>query len=239
MRSSSATASIRWRSRTCRWAASPGRRAGLEHRPDGGARGRLARTRSGGDNRPAVRLLDAGNFNAAAAVWSGQVDVVVSAGVESMSRVPMGSSGGDLSEKLLERWEIVPQGISAELIAERVGPLARGAGRVLVRVAPARAGRDRRRPVRERGRADRGLEPARAAWFSAWTRRRGRDTSPEALAALKPAFVADGKVTAGNSSQIWTARPPCSSRARAHARGWGWSRGRGSFRSASSGSTRG
>ena len=58
------------------------------------------------------------NFNAAAAVWSGQLDVVVSAGVEMMSRVPMGSNGGDLSEKLLERWQIVPQGISAEVIAE-------------------------------------------------------------------------------------------------------------------------
>src|SRR5207302_1911218 len=61
------------------------------------------------------------NFNAAAAVWSGQLDLVVSAGVESMSRVPMGSSGGDLSEKLLERFEIVPQGISAELIADEWG----------------------------------------------------------------------------------------------------------------------
>src|ERR671925_771343 len=61
------------------------------------------------------------NFNAAAAVWSGQLDLVVSAGVESMSRVPMGSSGGDVSDKLLERWEIVPQGISAELIAEQWG----------------------------------------------------------------------------------------------------------------------
>ena len=40
------------------------------------------------------------------------------------------------------------------------------------------------------------------AWSSAWTRRRGRDTSPEALAALKPAFLPDGRVTAGNSSQI-------------------------------------
>src|SRR5436309_14203756 len=59
------------------------------------------------------------NFNAAAAVWSGQLDLVVSAGVESMSRVPMGSSGCDVSDALLERWEIVPQGISAELIAER------------------------------------------------------------------------------------------------------------------------
>src|SRR5205807_7927257 len=61
------------------------------------------------------------NFNAAAAVWSGQLDLVVSAGVEMMSRVPMGSSGGDLSEKLLDRWQIVPQGISAEVIAEAWG----------------------------------------------------------------------------------------------------------------------
>src|SRR5919109_96176 len=62
-----------------------------------------------------------GNFNAAAAIWSGQLDVVVSAGVEMMSRVPMGSNGGDLSERLLERWEIVPQGISAEVIADEWG----------------------------------------------------------------------------------------------------------------------
>src|SRR5439155_25528895 len=61
------------------------------------------------------------NFNAAAAVAAGQLDLVVSAGVESMSRVPMGSSGGDLSEQLLARWEIVPQGIAAELIAEQWG----------------------------------------------------------------------------------------------------------------------
>src|SRR5437588_12552134 len=58
------------------------------------------------------------NFNAAAAISAGQLDVVVSAGVEMMSRVPMGSNGGDLSDALLERWEIVSQGISAEAIAE-------------------------------------------------------------------------------------------------------------------------
>src|SRR5207244_12533248 len=58
------------------------------------------------------------NFNAAAAVSSGQLDVVVSAGVEMMSRVPMGSNGGDLSSQLLDRWQIVPQGISAEVLAE-------------------------------------------------------------------------------------------------------------------------
>src|SRR5256884_7565851 len=61
------------------------------------------------------------NFNAAAAVASGQLDLVISAGVEMMSRVPMGSNGGDLSDTLLERWQIVPQGISAELIAEEWG----------------------------------------------------------------------------------------------------------------------
>src|SRR4029453_15010400 len=61
------------------------------------------------------------NFNAAAAVWSGQLDLVISAGVEMMSRVPMGSNGGDLSPALLEQWQIVPQGISAEVIAEGGG----------------------------------------------------------------------------------------------------------------------
>src|SRR5215212_3360535 len=61
------------------------------------------------------------NFNAATAIWSGQLDVVVSAGAEMMSRVPMGSSGGDLSDRLLERWQIVPQGLSAEVIAEEWG----------------------------------------------------------------------------------------------------------------------
>src|SRR5947207_6967072 len=61
------------------------------------------------------------NFNAATAIWSGQLDVVVSAGVEMMSRVPMGSGGGDLSERLLDRWQIVSQGISAEVIADEWG----------------------------------------------------------------------------------------------------------------------
>src|SRR5919201_1058395 len=61
------------------------------------------------------------NFNAATAISSGQLDLVVSAGVEMMSRVPMGSGGGDLSDQLLDRWQIVPQGVSAEVIAEEWG----------------------------------------------------------------------------------------------------------------------
>src|SRR6476661_7025387 len=61
------------------------------------------------------------NFNAPTAISAGQLDLVVSAGVEMMSRVPMGSNGGDLSDRLLDRWEIVPQGISAEVIADEWG----------------------------------------------------------------------------------------------------------------------
>jgi acetyl-CoA acyltransferase len=61
------------------------------------------------------------NFSAATAVWAGQLDLVVSAGVEMMSRVPMGSNGGSMAPAVLDRWEIVPQGISAEAIAERWG----------------------------------------------------------------------------------------------------------------------
>src|SRR3989449_8368128 len=58
------------------------------------------------------------NFSASTAISAGQLDLVISAGVEMMSRVPMGSNGGDLSEQLLDRWEIVPQGLSAEVIAD-------------------------------------------------------------------------------------------------------------------------
>jgi acetyl-CoA acyltransferase len=141
------------------------------------------------------------NFNAAAAVWSGQLDVVVSAGVESMSRVPMGSSGGDLSEKLLERWEIVPQGISAELIAEQWG-LSR-------EELDAYSYESHRRALGaiDEGRFENEVVPIEASnphvgvVFGVDETPRA-DTSPEALAALKPAFAPDGRVTAGNSSQI-------------------------------------
>jgi acetyl-CoA acyltransferase len=141
------------------------------------------------------------NFNAAAAVWSGQLDVVVSAGVESMSRVPMGSSGGDLSERLLERWEIVPQGISAELIAEQWG-LSR-------EELDAYSYESHRRALAaiDEGRFENEVVPVEVSnphvgvVFGVDETPRA-DTSPEALASLKPAFVPDGRVTAGNSSQI-------------------------------------
>src|SRR6267143_6013981 len=47
------------------------------------------------------------NFNAAAAVWSGQLDLVISGGVEMMSRVPMGSNRGSMSDAVTDRFDIV------------------------------------------------------------------------------------------------------------------------------------
>jgi acetyl-CoA acetyltransferase family protein len=141
------------------------------------------------------------NFNAAAAIWSGQLDVVVSAGVEMMSRVPMGSNGGDLSDKLLERWQIVPQGISAEVIAEEWG-LSR-------EELDAYSLESHRRAVAaiDEGRFEREIVPVEvsnphAGVLVGVDETPRRDTSAEKLAELAPAFVPEGKVTAGNSSQI-------------------------------------
>ncbi len=141
------------------------------------------------------------NFNAATAVWSGQLDLVVSAGVEMMSRVPMGSGGGDLSDKLLDRWQIVPQGISAEVIAEEWG-FSR-------EELDAFSLESHRRAVRaiDEGRFENEVVPIdltnpHVGVVLDVDETPRRDTSLEALAALAPAFLPDGKVTAGNSSQI-------------------------------------
>src|SRR5919198_6332319 len=141
------------------------------------------------------------NFNAAAAIWSGQLDVVVSAGVEMMSRVPMGSNGGDVSTEVLDRWQIVPQGISAEAIAEEWG---------LTREELDAFSLDSHRravAASDEGWFENEIIPvevaaAGAAVLLAVDETPRRDTSAEKLAALQPAFLPEGKVTAGNSSQI-------------------------------------
>jgi acetyl-CoA acyltransferase len=141
------------------------------------------------------------NFNAAAAIWSGQLDVVVSAGVEMMSRVPMGSNGGDLSDHLTDRWEIVPQGISAEVIAEEWG-LSR-------EELDAYSLESHRRAIAaiDEGRFEGEIVPVElmnphVGVLFAVDETPRRDTSAERLASLSPAFIPEGKVTAGNSSQI-------------------------------------
>ncbi|MGE0635430.1 MAG: acetyl-CoA C-acetyltransferase [Bacteroidia bacterium] len=73
-------------------------------------------------NRFCASGLEAVN-QAAAYVMSGQVDMLVAGGVESMSRVPMGSDGGALftNPDVITKYKIVPQGISADLIATKYG----------------------------------------------------------------------------------------------------------------------
>jgi acetyl-CoA acetyltransferase family protein len=164
------------------------------------------------------------NFNAATAIAAGQLDVVVAAGVEMMSRVPMGSNGGDLSHALIERWQIVPQGISAEALAEEWN-LSREAldtysleshrraiaaiddGRFAAEIVPIDLPETAEVTAAGSGPAADGTPGAATATatvarvFAADEAPR-RDTTAEKLAALKPAFLPDGKVTAGNSSQI-------------------------------------
>jgi len=133
------------------------------------------------------------NFNAAAAVMAGQLDVVVSAGVEMMSRVPMGSNGGDVSSQVTDRFDIVMQGISAELIA-REWSLTRDELDAYSLESHRRAA-----AAIDEGKFEREVIPYGDVAVDEAVR---RETSLEALAALKPAFDLEGVVTAGNSSQI-------------------------------------
>jgi acetyl-CoA acyltransferase len=140
-------------------------------------------------------------FSGATAVRAGELDLVVSCGVEMMSRVPMGSNGGDLAPKLLRDHDIVPQGISAEVIAEQWG-LTR-------EELDAYSLESHRRALAaiEAGKFESEIVPIEltnphvGVVFAVDETPRA-DTSAEKLAALQPAFVPGGKVTAGNSSQI-------------------------------------
>jgi len=135
---------------------------------------------------------------AAQAIASGDEDVVIAAGVESMSRVPLGSDYGEWNPRLMERYQLVHQGVAAEMLVKRYG-LTReecdGYSLESHRRAAAATdeGRFRREILALAGNGgttvavDEGIR---------------RDTSLEKLAALQTAFQPDGVVTAGNSSQI-------------------------------------
>jgi acetyl-CoA acyltransferase len=147
---------------------------------------------------------------AAQGVMAGAYDVVVAGGVESMSRVPMGVTtvkgpGMPFGPRMMQRYQpvggLVPQGIAAELLAER-WDLSRDELDAYSLESHRRAARasaegwfdteivpvtvDTPRGKKEL-RADEGIRTGASA---------------EALAALKPAFKADGRITAGNSSQV-------------------------------------
>ncbi len=145
---------------------------------------------------------------AAQGVMAGAQDIVVAAGLEAMTRVPMGSSaqggpGAPFGPTVMERYEnsLVPQGVSAELIAEKWG-LSREELDALSLESHQRANR-----AAEEGRLDGQIIPIEVKTDEGamtMTRDEGvrPDTSMEALAGLRTAFKEDGVVTAGNSSQI-------------------------------------
>ncbi|MCF1592593.1 thiolase family protein [Streptomyces muensis] len=142
---------------------------------------------------------------AAAAVISGQADVIVAGGVESMSRVPMGSANGDgsagqpLGPRFLARYGAYPdQGLGAEMIAERWGlsrtqldefslgshekaAKAQAAGAFEAEITPVPVGDGRVVS------ADEGIRPGGTL---------------EVLGGLKTPFKTDGVISAGNASQI-------------------------------------
>lgn len=143
---------------------------------------------------------------AAQGVMAGAYDVVIAAGVESMTRVPMGSTvlngpGQPFGPAMIARYQaaggLIPQGVSAERIArrwslDRAELDAFGLASHRRAHAATEAGLFAAEMVAVEGPrgpllADEGIRP---------------DTSAEALAALKPAFDPDGVVTAGNSSQL-------------------------------------
>jgi len=156
---------------------------------------------------------------AAQGVIAGAYDIVVAAGVEVMSMVPMGASamvanvGFPFGPEMTARYDkiggIVPQGISAELIAEKWG-LSREDLDTFAAESQQRAAR-----ATDEGRFDNEIIPVQAKPIDKET---GKlidtdeivssdegirpGTTVETLANLKPAFKEDGVVTAGNSSQI-------------------------------------
>jgi acetyl-CoA acetyltransferase family protein len=143
---------------------------------------------------------------AAQGVMAGAYDVVIAAGVESMTRVPMGASflpgSMPFGPKVFERYDLVPQGISAEMIAEKWG-ISREDNDAFSVQSHLRAAR-----ATDEGRYEREIVPVPVTTdegSTMFTRDEGirPDSSVEKLAQLKPAFQPDGGViTAGNSSQI-------------------------------------
>ena len=133
---------------------------------------------------------------AAQGVMAGAYDVVIAAGVENMTRVPMGSSvaegkyGFPFGPKMTERYpNLVPQGISAELIAEKwdISREANDAFSVQSHLRAARA--------REEGRFDREILPVNNGEEDVSQDEGIRpDSSTEKLATLKPAFKPDGVI---------------------------------------------
>ncbi len=140
------------------------------------------------------------NF-AAQAVKAGAQDLVVAGGVENMTRVPMGADMGPLPASLMEKYNLVPQGLSAEMIAEQ-WKLTRQQLDEFALASQQKAWR-----AIQEGRFKKSIVPIEVTHNGA---RKVFDTDEhvrpqstlEGLMALQPAFKPDGVISAGNSSGI-------------------------------------
>ena len=147
---------------------------------------------------------------AAQGVMAGAYDIVIAAGVEVMTRVPMGSAVADgkygypfgpmVSARYAPDGGLVPQGISAEMIADKWSITREDMDRFAAR-SQAYAAR-----ATAEGRFEREILPVLDSEGILMTTDEGiRDSPYEKLQTLKPAFRSEeegGRVTAGNSSQI-------------------------------------
>jgi acetyl-CoA acetyltransferase family protein len=153
-----------------------------------------------GSSQQAVHL-------AAAMVASGQVDLVVAGGVESMSRIPMGSSLGDggyspFTDRIMDNHNMIPQGIAADEIAAKWG-IPREEVDQIGYESHMRAAK-----AAENGWFDREILPLEGLDDEGKPFMVTRDqgirpgTTLEKMGGLQPVFSPDGVTTAGNSSQI-------------------------------------
>ena len=139
---------------------------------------------------------------AASLIAAGVCDITIGAGVESMSRLPIGSSiatgGHPFPPSLLEMYPLTHQGLSAEMIAEKWSIPREELDAFSLR------SHQRAAAATDAGYFDRELMSVSLADGSRFTHDEGirRDTTLEKLAALQPSFKSDGVITAGNSSQI-------------------------------------
>jgi acetyl-CoA acyltransferase len=142
------------------------------------------------------------NF-AATLIASGVCDVAIGGGVEHMGKNSFAASaeimaerGSAFSKELLERYDLVNQGISAEMIADRWEIPRSELDEFGVRSQRLA------RQATDEGRFEREMIPYQVNGDTYMTDQGLRETTLEALSALRPAFKEDGKITAGNSSQV-------------------------------------
>jgi acetyl-CoA acyltransferase len=142
------------------------------------------------------------NF-AATLIASGVHDVAIGGGVEHMGKNSfakagemMGEYGMAFSKELMERYDLIPQGLSAEMIADR-WEIPRSELDELGLRSQRLA-----RQATDEGRFEREMVPMQVDGDTLLTDQGLRETTLEGLASLKPAFKEDGKITAGNSSQV-------------------------------------